>query len=137
VKLASYEIAIEAPAEVVWRHLTTSDGLMRWVGPAATADPVPGGGLRWVHPNGATVVGRFVELVPHRRLVFTYGWEDGRMGVPPASTTVEIELSEEDGITTLRLTHRGLPPAAVEDHERGWAYFLGRLRDQAQDPRSS
>ena len=76
-------------------------------------------------------LGRFVELVPHRRLVFTYGWEDGRMGVPPGSTTVEIELSEEDGVTTVRLTHRGLPPAAVEDHERGWAYFLGRLRDAA------
>jgi uncharacterized protein YndB with AHSA1/START domain len=136
VKLASYEIAIDAPAEVVWRHLTTADGLMRWVGPEATADPVPGGGLRWVHPNGATVVGHFVELVPHRLLVFTYGWEDGRMGVPPASTTVEIELSEEAGVTTLRLTHRGLPRAAVEDHERGWAYFLGRLRDHAGLPRS-
>jgi uncharacterized protein YndB with AHSA1/START domain len=127
VRLGSYEIAIEAPAEVVWRHLTTGDGLVRWVGPEAAADPVPGGGLRWVHPDGATVVGRFVELVPHRRLVFTYGWEDGRMGVGPGSTTVEIELSEEDGVTTLRLTHRGLPPAAVEDHERGWAYFLGIL----------
>jgi uncharacterized protein YndB with AHSA1/START domain len=131
VKLASYELAIEAPAEVVWRLLTTADGLVRWVGPDAAAEPVPGGGLRWVHPNGATVVGRFVELVPHRRLVFTYGWEDGRMGVPPESTTVEIVLSEQDGVTTLRLTQRGLPPAAVEEHERGWAYFLGRLRDAA------
>ena len=131
MRFASYELTIEAPAEVVWRLLTTGDGLVRWVGPEAAADPVPGGGMRWVHPNGATVVGRFVELVPHRRLVFTYGWEDGRMGVPPGSTTVEIELSEEDGVTTLRLTHRGLPPAAVADHERGWAYFLGRLRDTA------
>jgi uncharacterized protein YndB with AHSA1/START domain len=131
VRLGSYELAIEAPAEVVWRLLTTGDGLVRWVGPEAAADPVPGGELRWVHPNGAVVVGHFVELVPHRRLVFTYGWEDGRMGVPAGSTMVEIELSEQDGVTTLRLTHRGLPPAAVDDHERGWAYFFGRLRDAA------
>ena len=131
MRLASYEVAIAAPAEVVWRLLTTGDGLVRWVGPDARADPVPGGGLRWVHPNGATVVGEFLELVPHRRLVFTYGWQDGRMGVPPGSTTVEIDLSEHGGVTTLRLTHRGLPPAAVDDHERGWAYFLGRLRDAA------
>jgi uncharacterized protein YndB with AHSA1/START domain len=131
VRLAAYELAIDAPAEVVWRLLTTADGLVRWVGPEAAADPVPGGELRWVHPDGATVVGRFIELVPHRRVVFPYGWEDGRMGVPPASTTVEIELSEKDGVTTLRLTHRGLPPAAVEDHERGWAYFLGLLREVA------
>jgi uncharacterized protein YndB with AHSA1/START domain len=129
MRLASYELTIDAPATVVWEHLTTADGLVRWVGPEAVAEPVPGGALRWVHPNGATVVGRFVELVPHRRLVFTYGWEDGRMGVPPGSTTVEIDLAEEDGVTTLRLVHRGLPPAVVEDHEHGWAYFLGVLRD--------
>ena len=67
-----------------------------------------------------------MELVPHRRLVFTYGWEDGQMGVPPGSTTVEIDLVEEDSGTTVRLVHHGLPPEAVEDHERGWAYFSGR-----------
>jgi uncharacterized protein YndB with AHSA1/START domain len=128
VRLATYEIAIAAPAAIVWEHLTTADGLVRWVGPEAAAEPEPGGALRWMHPNGATVIGRFVELIPHRRIVFTYGWEDGRMGVAPESTTVEIDLVERDGVTTLRLTHSGLPPAVVDDHERGWAYFLGELR---------
>jgi uncharacterized protein YndB with AHSA1/START domain len=71
-----------------------------------------------------------MELVPHRRVVFTYGWEDGRMGVGPGSTTVEIDLAEEDGVTTLRLVHHGVPSAAVDDHEGGWAYFLGVLRDR-------
>jgi hypothetical protein len=51
------------------------------------------------------------------------------MGVPPGSTTVEIDLVEEKGATTVRLVHHGLPPEAVDDHERGWAYFLGVLRD--------
>jgi uncharacterized protein YndB with AHSA1/START domain len=129
VRLASYQVTITAPVEVVWAHLTTAEGLVRWVGPEAAADPTPGGMLRWVHPDGATVVGRFVELVPHRRVVFTYGWEDGRLGVPPESTTVEIDLVEEDGATTVRLVHHGLPPATAPDHERGWVYFLGVLRD--------
>jgi uncharacterized protein YndB with AHSA1/START domain len=129
VRLVSYEVKLAAPIEVVWAHLTTAEGLIRWVGPAATADPTPGGALRWVHPNGATVVGRFVELVPHRRVVFTYGWEDGRLGVAPGSTTVEIDLVEEDGATVLRLVHHGLPPETAADHERGWAYFLGILRE--------
>jgi uncharacterized protein YndB with AHSA1/START domain len=62
-------------------------------------------------------------------VVFTYGWEDSRMGVLPDSTTVEIDLAEEGGATRLRLVHRGLPPEAVAEHERGWAYFLGALRD--------
>jgi uncharacterized protein YndB with AHSA1/START domain len=131
VRLATHEVTIAAPATVVWELLTTAEGLVRWVGPEAAAEPEPGGRLRWMHPNGATVVGRFVELDPPRRLVFTYGWEDGRMGVPPESTTVEIELSEAEGVTTLRLVHRGLPPEAVEPHEHGWQYFLGRLRAAA------
>jgi uncharacterized protein YndB with AHSA1/START domain len=129
MRLASYQVTIAAPVEVVWAHLTTAEGLVRWVGPEATADPAPGGALRWTHPDGATVVGRFVELVPHRRVVFTYGWEDGRLGVPPESTTVEIDLAEEDGATTVRLVHHDLPPATAPDHERGWVYFLDILRD--------
>jgi hypothetical protein len=51
------------------------------------------------------------------------------MGVPPESSTVEIDLTEEHGVTTLRLMHRGLPPAVADAHERGWAHFLGVLRD--------
>jgi uncharacterized protein YndB with AHSA1/START domain len=128
MRLASYEVTIAAPVEVVWAHLTTAEGLVRWVGPEATADPEPGGMLRWVHPNGATVVGRFVELVPYRRVVFTYGWEDGRLGVALGSTTVEIGLVEEADTTTLRLVHHGLPPETVPDHQQGWAYFLDILR---------
>ena len=131
MRLGSYELRIAAPAAVVWELLTTAEGLVRWVGPEASVEPVSGGALRWTHPDGSTVVGRFVELVPHRRLVFTYGWEDGRMGVPPESTAVEIELSEAGGETTLRLVHRGLPPEAVEPHEHGWRYFLGELRAAA------
>jgi uncharacterized protein YndB with AHSA1/START domain len=127
MRLATHELTIDAPAAVVWELLTSAEGLVRWVGPEAVADPRAGGELRWMHPDGSTVVGRFVELVPHRRVVFTYGWEDGRLGVPPESTRVEIELTERDGATTLRLEHHGLPPEAVEQHEHGWAYFLGRL----------
>ena len=47
----------------------------------------------------------------------------------PGSTTVEIDLVEEGGATTVRLVHHGLPPGTVADHERGWAYFLGILCD--------
>ena len=128
MRLVSHTVTIAAPIDVVWAHLTTAEGLVRWVGPHATADSVPGGVLRWTHPNGAAVVGRFVKLDPPRRLVFTYGWEGDLMGVPPESTTVEIALSERDGVTTVRLAHHGLPPAVVDDHEHGWAYFLGELR---------
>jgi hypothetical protein len=61
-------------------------------------------------------------------VVFTYGWEDGRMGVTAESTTVEIDLAEEDGVTTLRWCVAGSRPRSPTI-ERGWAYFLGVLRD--------
>ncbi len=54
----------------------------------------------------------------------------GGVGAPhDRSTRVEIDLIEKDGATLLRLVHHGLPPKTVEDHERGWSYFLGVLRD--------
>ncbi|HSJ51916.1 MAG TPA: SRPBCC domain-containing protein [Actinomycetota bacterium] len=129
MNLVTYEVAIRAPAETVYRHLTTVDGLTRWIAADAVVEPTAGGILRWTHDNGATMAGRFVELVPPRRLVFRYGWEGALMGLPPESSIVEIELEEREGETILRLTHRGIPPDVVGDHRRGWIYFLGRLRD--------
>ena len=43
-----------------------------------------------MHPNGAIVGGRFVELIPHRRYVFTYAWEDGRLGVAAGKYFLDI-----------------------------------------------
>ena len=129
MRLVAYEVTIAAPAEVVFRHLTTVDGLKRWIAADAVVEPTPGGRVEWTHENGATMIGRFVELVPPRRIVFTYGWQGGLMDLPPESSTVEIELVEHAGETTLRLTHRGVPPESADDHRRGWAFFLDRLRD--------
>jgi hypothetical protein len=27
----------------------------------------------------------------------------------------------------------GVPPESIPDHQRGWEYFVGRLRDAASD----
>jgi uncharacterized protein YndB with AHSA1/START domain len=124
-----YEIPIAASADVVYRLLTTVDGLKRWIAADAVVEPKAGGELRWTHENGATMIGRFVELDPPRRLVFTYGWEGDLMGLPPETSTVEIDLEERPGGTVLRLSHREIPPEVIEEHLRGWIYFLGLLRD--------
>lgn len=124
-----YEITIEASPEVVFRHLTEREGLLAWMAVDATVDPVPGGALTWTHENGATMVGRFVELEPPRRVVFRYGWEGDRMGLAPEASTVEVTLSPVDGATRLQLSHRDLPTDSAPDHREGWQYFLGRLAD--------
>ena len=122
-----HEITIHATAEVIYRHLTEREGLLRWIGIEATANPVPGGDLTWTHENGATMIGRFIELEPPTRLVFTYGWEDNLMGIPPASTTVEIQLQEDAEHTLLVLTHRGLDEKTSAEHQAGWEHFLTKL----------
>lgn len=121
------EVEIEAPARVVYRHLVEPELLLEWIAVEAQVEPVAGGVVRWRHENGDTMQGRFVELVPGRRLVFSYGWEGDLMGVPPESTTVEIDLTEVDGRTRLQLTHRGLPAAVADQHRAGWMYFLERM----------
>lgn len=122
-----YEITIHASVDVVYRHLTEREGLLRWIGVEASAQPEPGGKLTWTHENGATMIGRFIELEPPSRVVFAYGWKDDLMGVPPESTIVEIHLHEEATHTLLRLTHKGLSDDNANDHETGWDYFLTKL----------
>ena len=128
VRLVRHQVVLNAPAAEVYRMLTTVEGLLEWMAVDAVADAEPGGRLWWTHENGATMMGRFVELDPPRRLVFAYGWKDDLMGVPPESTTVEIDLVEEEGKTTLSLVHRGMPFEVVDDHQRGWIYFFAHLQ---------
>jgi uncharacterized protein YndB with AHSA1/START domain len=127
VRLAEHRIVLDASAAEVYRHLSTVEGLLRWMAVDAIAEPVPGGRLQWTHEDGSTMVGRFIELDPPRRLVIAYGWKDDLMGVPPESTTVEIDLEEHDGRTTLILVHRGIPAEVVDEHQRGWEFFMARL----------
>ena len=135
VRLAEQRIELDASATEVFRHLTTEEGLLRWMAIAVVAEPVAGGRLEWTHENGDTMIGRFIELDPPWRLVIAYGWKNGQMGVPAESTTVEITLEERDGKTTLSLVHRGLLPAAVDAHQSGWAYFLTLLNEALADLR--
>jgi uncharacterized protein YndB with AHSA1/START domain len=93
---------------------------------SAQIEAIPGGLLRLAMADGSMAEGRFVELVPDERVVFTWGWQ-GSATVPPGSTTVEIELSPDGDGTLVRLTHRGLPPEDRVIHEIGWVHYLSRL----------
>jgi uncharacterized protein YndB with AHSA1/START domain len=117
---------VGAPPADVFRYLADSEYWTRWQGVAANHDPRPGGLFRLQMANGTIARGQFVELDPPRRVVFTWGWVD-HPGLPPGSTTVEIELTPVEDGTLIRLTHRGLPPDEVELHRQGWDYYLPRL----------
>jgi uncharacterized protein YndB with AHSA1/START domain len=68
-----------------------------------------------------------VEVSPPKRVVFTWGFPNPDVGVPPGTSTVEVTLEPEDDGTRLRLVHRDLPTAAVKGHDGGWKQLLGAL----------
>ena len=125
--LVSYEVEIDAPAEIVYELLTTSEGLVEWIAVEADVDLRPGGAVRWTHANGQTVVGEWLEIAPPHRLVFTYGREGGQP-VDRGTTVVEVTLTQlEAARTLLRLDHRDLPDEHQESHLQGWRHFGGQL----------
>jgi uncharacterized protein YndB with AHSA1/START domain len=133
MKLAVQRLVIRAPAEDVFDHFVDPSLFGLWMAEGATLDPTPGGLVRWTHPNGDTVSGRYVEVDRPRRVVFTYGWERAEVRIPPGSTTVEIDLAtQDDGATLVTLVHRGLDDLAADAHRGGWAHYLDRLRRTAQ-----
>jgi uncharacterized protein YndB with AHSA1/START domain len=121
------ERRVAAPASVVFRYLTEGHLWCRWQGVAATLDATHDGLFHMQMADGSVASGRFVEIVPDKRVVFTWGWTDGRLAVTPGSTTVEIDLVPDGAGTLIRLTHRGLPPAAREHHHVGWRHYVARL----------
>jgi uncharacterized protein YndB with AHSA1/START domain len=81
-------------------------------------------------PDGRTARGQFIDVVPNERVVFSWGWTD-MPGLPPGSTTVEIDLVPLETGTLIRLRHSGLAPEEAIMHEVGWRHYLTRLSDAA------
>lgn len=125
------ERVVDAPAARVCGHLTESALWARWQGLGAKIDARPGGIFRLRMPNGMTARGEFVSLELDRRVVFTWGWID-HPGVPPGSSTVEVDLIAEGDRTRIRLTHSGLAPEEVSIHRAGWTHYMPRLAAVAE-----
>lgn len=120
------ERRVAAPPSAVFAYLTESERWATWQGADATIEPAPGGLFRLRMGNGDTARGQFLEVVPDRKVVFTWGWVD-RPGIPPGSTVVEIELVADGDGTLIRLTHREVPTDEAPMHDVGWQHYVGRL----------
>jgi uncharacterized protein YndB with AHSA1/START domain len=125
------ELEIDASPETVWEFLVDPDKATRWMGQTAELEPRAGGLYRVEVIPGNVARGEFVEVDAPRRLVFTWGWEQGEhtmSSVAPGTSTIEIELVPTGDGTTLRFSHTGLPSEeAAQSHAHGWDHYLSRL----------
>jgi len=96
-----------------------------------SADTHVGGKYRWdlLNQEGEemSVFGEYRELIPGKKIVFTWKWDDDD-DWKPHNSVVTIELSDRDGGTELTLIHEKLPSEASRDrHNEGWTSVLDRL----------
>jgi uncharacterized protein YndB with AHSA1/START domain len=124
-------IDIDASPETVFTLLTDPHEYVRWKGKVAELDARAGGRFRVSFPDSA-VRGEYVEVIPNRRVVFTWGWEGPHAALGPGGSTVQIDLEPRGNGTRLRLQHRGLPATELASHTAGWDYFLPRLTAVAE-----
>jgi uncharacterized protein YndB with AHSA1/START domain len=123
----SCEVVVPAPPQEVFRWFARPELLVRWIGIDAQLDPRPGGLFRFEIAEGEWCSGRYLEVVPGRRVVVTWGWDSGAIPVPPGSSTVAVDLLEHPDGTLVRLVHRDLAPEVRRLHADGWSRFLPRL----------
>lgn len=121
------EIVVDASPATIFQFLIDPELIVAWLGTGAELDPRPGGVYRVLVGGEHPSVGKFVEVLPDEKVVFTFGWDEPGHPIPAASTQVEITLAPEGTKTRVRLAHSGLPVDAISDHTGGWDHYLERL----------
>ncbi len=124
-----------APPAKVWQAFTDPQVIRRWFGVSdeysvtlAEADVRVGGRYR-IRMEGPQrdpheVGGVYREVIPARRLVFTWAW----VTTPDRESLVTVELRAANGGTELSLKHeKFFDDEARDRHQQGWAAGLARM----------
>jgi uncharacterized protein YndB with AHSA1/START domain len=118
-------VFVQAEPEQVYEYFTRAEAMVRWMGEYALLEARPGGEFT-IDIEGTPVRGRYQELDPPNRVVFSWGFA-GSDELPPGSSTVEVLLAREAGGTRIEVVHSGLPPTRTPGHAEGWRRYLDRL----------
>jgi uncharacterized protein YndB with AHSA1/START domain len=130
----SYPVA----PEKVWRAWTDPQAVRKWWGPTsgepvslAELDVRVGGRFRIVFggPKGTDheVQGTYLEVIPDRKLAFTWSWP---RTTPERESQVTIVFRAVDGGTELDFLHEQFfDEKARDDHKRGWTSLLDKLTE--------
>jgi len=118
------ERTFRAPVSDVWAAVTEPQRLERWIGTWA-GDPASGTVQSRMTAEGEDIEAEPMtvhECDPPRRLVLS--WMSGATG---GRWHVELDLAEDDGVTTLTFAQRIPDTATGRDVGPGWEYYLDRL----------
>jgi len=128
---------IRASRDRVYAAWTDPAQLKEWFGPAnvrtrkIVADAHVGGVFRWELTNDEgeemTAHGEYREIVPGKKIVFTWQWDDDELwkGRP---SIVTIHLTDANGGTEVTLVHEQLPSEESRDrHNEVWKSLLDEL----------
>ena len=131
----AFKRRLNAPPEKVYAAWTDPQKIIRWFGrPDARPDSFQaeidarvGGRYRISFSTDNEyyeVGGVYREVVPNRRLVFSWAWHS----TPERESQVTVSLQPDGDGTLLTLTHEQLFDQAARDgHERGWLGSLDKL----------
>jgi uncharacterized protein YndB with AHSA1/START domain len=112
-----------APIEDVWASLTESERTARWIGPWTGEGKV--GGTVYVQmteeEGSEPSSGVITACEPPRSLSLDLGSYGG--GIWPVS----VELTEQDGVTTLEFRHHLSDADDISSIGPGWEFYLDRL----------
>jgi uncharacterized protein YndB with AHSA1/START domain len=128
------EITIKAPAKRIFEALANPEQRKEWWGAVGRfqttnveSDLRVGGKWKMVGTTFGrtfTIKGEYRAIDPPHVLEFTWlpDWQPN-----PTETLVRFDLTEKDGLTTVRLTHSGLTREGLQAH-KGWPQILTWLR---------
>src|ERR1700730_12557244 len=114
----TFKRRLNAPPAKVYAAWTDPQRIIHWFGRAdarresfqADIDPKVGG--------------RFREVVPNRRLLFSWAWHS----TPERESQVTVSLQPDGAGTLMTVHHEQLFDTAARDgHERGWIASLDQL----------
>lgn len=108
-------VDIAARPSEVWKWLSTSDGLRRWLLPDLQIELHVGGAYRATGPDGTIITGTVLSLIPEGQLVLSW-MEEGTGWTHPARLVIDL-VPISTG-TRARLTHDGFAGIGTATWER-------------------
>ncbi|MBV8224898.1 MAG: SRPBCC domain-containing protein [Verrucomicrobia bacterium] len=128
------EITIKGSAERIFEAVADPEQRIKWWGvkgayESTEMDSDLRVGGRWIMKGLAmgkpfSCHGEYTKIERPRLLEFTWNpsWQADNL-----ESLVRFDLNEKEGVTTVRVTHSGLTPAARDAH-RGWPQVLSWLK---------